>query len=417
MRTILVLLVVVVLALAANAQSQQWTVADAVIAARDHHPTYIEAAAILDQAKGARRSSLSLDSPSFSVEFEGIPEGAGVNTYEERRLALFQEIDFPLRYFWQIKKQNALVGAAEFQQQLLLMDLEREVRSAYLEAWFADERLAVLERYAASLDTQALTFRQMRDVGRIADLDVSRAEAEAAEVRSDLRISQSDQSAARARLENLTGYTTLPTKLANPLQSNWVPPIDGAVWANNFDLLSARKLADAADNDQTLAATSWLPSLEIGGFRQHVPSAVEGSDYWGFEVGLSVPLWYLWGGIGEIEVATAQKRSAWASVGKRQLELNTEWQESFAQLQAVRERLNTFEQVLIPTSENVKRLALRSYQAGKASYLDVLEAQRSMLQRQLGYLETTRDLESIHIALDQLAGKSIVASNTEPMER
>ncbi|GBE29916.1 cobalt-zinc-cadmium resistance protein CzcC precursor [bacterium BMS3Bbin04] len=155
----------------------------------------------------------------------------------------------------------------------------------------------------------------------------------------------------------------------------------------------------------------------MGGFRQKVPNALDGSDFWGLEVGLSIPIWYLWGGVGEIEVAAAQERSAWANVEIRQLELKTEWQAAIAQLQAEQERVKTFEQFLIPTSESILRLAHRSYETGKASYLDVLEAQRSMLQRQLDYLDSIYDLERIRITLDQLAGRSILTTNSVPMER
>ncbi len=417
MRTFFVLLMVIVSAFAAEAKDQPWTVTDAVQAARDHHPAKVQAKSILEEAKGARRASLSLDSPSFSVEYEGVPEGAGLDAYEERRLAVSQEIDFPLRYIWYARQQNALVDAAEFQQQLILLELEQEVRLAYLEVWYADEQLARLERYASSLDTQAISFQQMRNVGRIAELDVYRANAEAAEAQSDLGVKSAEWMAARTWLANMTGRAELPSKLVSPMEVDWITPLSESGWTDNLNLLGAREVADAAKEGQILAATSWLPTIEVGGFRQKVPNALDGSDFWGLEVGLSIPIWYLWGGVGEIEVAAAQERSAWANVEIRQLELKTEWQAAIAQLQAEQERVKTFEQFLIPTSESILRLAHRSYETGKASYLDVLEAQRSMLQRQLDYLDSIYDLERIRITLDQLAGRSILTTNSVPMER
>lgn len=417
MRMNLVLLTVALWVVPALAQEGPFTVVDAVHAARQSHPTARQADAVLEEARGERRASLSLESPAFAIEYEGVPEGAGVDAYEERRLSLAQGFDFPLRYIWHSRRQNALVDAAGNRRQTLLLDLERDVRTAFIDAWFATERQEAIEQYTASLDTQAQSFRRMHEVGRIADLDLSRAEAEAAETRSQLRSAQAVREAARVRLRNLAGLDKLPSELVNPLAADWVPPDTNQTIANNPILGTARDLADAAGEAHTLAATSWLPRIEASGFRQRVPGAQDGSDFWGVEIGVSVPLWYWLGGVGEIEAASARKRTATAEVQQRQIELGSEWRAAVEKLAAGRERVETFETILIPTSESVQQLARRSYEAGRASYLDVLEAQRTLLQRRIEHLESIRDLALTQTTLDLLAGRSILSLNDEEMEQ
>lgn len=417
MRMNLVLLLAALWVVPVLAQREPYTVADAVRAARQSHPVTTQADAFLDEARGERRANLSLESPTFAIEYEGVPEDAGLNAYEERRLALAQEFDFPLRYIWHARRQNALVEAAGNQRTSILLELEQDVRTVFINAWYADERLAVLKQYATSLDTQAQTFRRMQEVGRIADLDLSRAEAEAAETRSQLRSAQAARDAARVRLSNLTGHAELPAELTNPLVTDWALPADGDGITDNPMLLAASDLADAAGEDHTLAATSWLPRIETAGFRQHVPGAPDGSDFWGVEIGLSVPLWYWWGGLGEIEAASARKRTAVAEIQQRRLMLESDWRTAVEQLAAESERVETFETTLIPTSESVQRLARRSYEAGRASYLDVLEAQRTLLQRRIDFLESVRDLALTQVSLDNLSGRSILSMNPEEMER
>ncbi len=395
------------------AQDEPLTVADAVRTALHHHPAATQADAFLDEARGERRANLSLESPAFAVEYEGVPKDAGLDAYEERRLALSQEFDFPLRYIWQARRQNALVDAAGNQRQSILLGLERNVRTAFINTWYAAERLVVLNQYATILDTQAQAFRRMQEVGRIADLDLSRAVAEAAETRSQLRSARAARDAARVRLANLIGQPDLPAELTSPLMTNWEPPDAGRGITGNPMLIVANDLADAAGEAHTLAATSWLPRIEAAGFRQRAPGAPEGSDFWGVEVGLTVPLWYWWGGVGDIQTASARKRIAVAEVQQRRLELESEWQAALEQFAAERERVETFQTTLIPTSESVQRLALRSYEAGRAGYLDVLEAQRTLLQRRMDYLESIRDLAITQVTLDNLAGRSVLSRNSE----
>lgn len=415
MRTILVLLAMAMVAPSLRAgDGAVWTAQDAVRAALHDHPAGERADALERYARGMRRASLSPGSPSAAVEYEGIPEGEGIEAWEERRVALTQEIDFPLRWVWRLRRENARVEAAVQERRGLLLDLEQQVRTAYLNAWHARERLIILERYAAGVDTQAATFQRMNEVGRIADLDAGRAVAEAAEVRADLQAARADWRAARIELVQLTGGPP-PDSLATPLDSTWREPGSEEAWRENPELLASRSHARAAREQKTLAATSWLPRIEASGFRQRVPGGST-QDLWGAEIGLSVPLWFVWGGVGEVQAASAQKRMAGAESAALERSRRARWEAEREAQRAHRERLETYERTLLPTSETVQRLSRTSYEAGRADYLDVLVAQRTHLQRRLGYLDTIHDLVSSRIALDRLAGRSLVGVNDDVSE-
>lgn len=384
-----------------------WTVEQAARAALENHPMKERADAIVAEARGTKRAILSPDAPRVSYELEGIPSGSELGEYEERRISIQQEFDFPLRTVWRVQRETARLESARQQRRSQLLVLEQQVRQAYATTWYEQERLAILEAFAASVDSQAVTFQRMKEVGRIPDLDASRALAEAAEVRADLKVEQARLKGSWAKLNAWTGQSGTAMQLASPYDSTWLPETDSDPWHASPTLLVARQDVAVLEQERTLASTSWLPAFEVSGFRQYLPEATETSQ-WGAEIGMSIPLWFAVGGVGERQAATARQRIADSDRRNLELTLKAHWQEQVDLYLAQRERAVTFQTTLLPTSAQVLTLARTSYEAGRASYVDVLVAQRTWLERRLDYLDTLRDLVHTHITLDNLAGRSIL---------
>ncbi|MCB2201004.1 TolC family protein [bacterium] len=407
MRRLFVVVLGLVMGWSMAAATTPWTVQQAARAALENHPASERADAIEAEAHGTRRATLSPEAPKVSYELEGIPSGAGFGEYEERRIAVQQDFDFPLRTVWRLQRENARVESARQQRKSMLLDLEHQVRRAFADAWYEQERLVILTTFAASVDSQANTFQRMNEVGRIPDLDASRAHAEAAEVQADLQVERARLKGCWAHLKALTGQDDPRRPLAAPYDSIWLPEALSTEWQRSPRLMWSRQEVTARERDRTIAANGWLPTFEIRGFRQHLPTDSEASQ-WGGEIGMSIPFWFALGGVGEHQAAVARERIAQSDTRQLELEMQADWEEQVEVYLARRERASTFQTTLLPTSEQVLTLARTSYAAGRASYVDVLVAQRTWLERRLDYLDTLRDLVHTHITLDSLSGRSIL---------
>ena len=97
------------------ASSRELTIKEVVNQALSYHPKAEIALAVVSEAKGNRLSELSFASPNVALEYEGIPEGSAVSDYEERRLSISQELDFPLHLLWNASALNATVEQARMQ--------------------------------------------------------------------------------------------------------------------------------------------------------------------------------------------------------------------------------------------------------------------------------------------------------------
>lgn len=387
--------------------AQVWTVQDAVESALATHPEAQRVIQVVEEARAQRRARLSLQSPSMFMEYEGIPNGSGIDNFEERRVGLSQDIEFPLRYLWIANQANVEIRKAGLQGENDLLDLEVQVRDNYLDAWSLSERKKILQFYVATLDSQAGTFRKMLEVGRASDLDYQRAVAEKLEAEQDLILLSRQVTASRHRLARSTGIEIIPDSLIAPLPQETVDHPDALVYLRNPAWKVKKAEVDYARIERKLAATSWMPSFELTGFKQRIP--VENDpDFWGIEVGLSLPLWYWWGGAGEIQASTARFRQVQSQVAALEIDLGSEWSEQLAVHQAAASRHQAYLESLLPTSEEIARMAQRSFELGQASYLDVLEAQRTRLQRRFDYIDSVVSLVSSHIALDRLQGRSII---------
>lgn len=401
------------------------TIKEAVRLTLKTHPDVKVAAALIEEAKGVRMSELSLASPGVAIEYEGIPDGGGLSDYEEKRIAISQEFEFPLRYMWIAKAANLELKLAKLESKAILLDLEVNARDAYLDAWVQTSSAEILAEIYESAEGYADKIERQFELGETSRLDAKRARLEALEVKGMLKNAQRGKEAALFRLSSLTGLALGKLELNSPLDET---PTDidrisdlisslRSTKVGNMDypfqkspetatLITELQLAGTA---KTLSKTAWLPELELSYFQQTVPSDIN-PDFWGVELGFNLPLWFWWGGRGEIQAASSREKSVKEQILAHQVETLSEWQELAQNILSSVERYELYKIDLLPLSKEAYYLAKRSFDIGTADYFEVIDAQRSLLDVQLDFLETESEVYVNQIELDRLEGHSIIDS-------
>ncbi|TKJ40677.1 hypothetical protein CEE37_06860 [candidate division LCP-89 bacterium B3_LCP] len=395
-----------------SASSSETTIHKVVSAALSHHPRAEIADAVISVAKGNRLSELSLASPTIALEFEGIPEGSALSDFEERRLSISQELDFPLHTIWKNAALNVSVDQARAQSVSLLLDLEMDVRLAYLNAWAAQERVKILNENAGHLEAYASKIERMEELGESTVLEAHSARVKAIIAKNDSEIAQRDLSVSLASLQNMTGIDLHGTLLISPLSSisNETDFEDSVSIDSNPDAKSLAAEIRSTSYENLIAVTGWLPELEIAYFLQNIP-VEDDPNFWGIEVGISVPLWFWWGGRGEIRQTKARKRIAENELRAFEIEFASNWNQSVQNYRSAYLKVETYKEQVMPLAEVTSALAEKSYSIGEATYLEVLIAARDHLEIQLEYLESKVVLYEQIIQLDRLSGQSILSAN------
>jgi outer membrane protein TolC len=396
------------------ASAESWTVIDAVRSAVSNHPQTRIAESLVDEARGEHRISLSLPPPKIIARYDNIPDNSGLSDYQERRIGVAQQFEFPLRYIWMRKAAGLTVDRARSESQALLLDLETEVRMAYLEAWFCAEEEKILTVYRDSLRTYYSEIQEINRFGGISRLDTRRARVKASAADHELRTSQYAKIAALDRLSRMTQSDLTGIELISPLE---IDPVDttGLDESNRFaanpDLAAARSSLDLSACEKTLAATAWLPELELTYFHRDEIDP-EDVDSWAIQLELDFPLWFWWGGYGEIQSSKAKFKKTKAELASRNLELTSEYAKLLKEMKSVFEYYDLFQSEILPLAIDEYQTVYNNLHVAARGYIDLIEAQEELKDIQIEHLEIIFELYERKISLDRFCGRSILLDDS-----
>jgi outer membrane protein TolC len=392
------------------ASAESWTVIDAVQSAISNHPQTLIAESLIEEARGEHRIALSLPPPKITARYDDIPLNSGLSNYQEYRIGVSQKFEFPLRYIWMKKTADRSVDLARNESQALSLDLESEIRQIYLEAWFSAEQEKILTVYRDSLKTYYSAIQEINKFGGISRLDTRRARVKAFEADNELRTSQYSKIAALDRLSRMTQYDLTGIELISPLE---IDPVDTTSldeskrFVTNPELSAARSNIDISASEKTLATTAWLPEIELTYFHRYEVDP-ENLDSWAFQLELAFPLWFWWGGFGEIQSSKAKFKRTKAELASYNLELASEYSKLLQEIKSVSEYYELFQSEILPLTIDEYQTVSRNVHLGTGGYIDLIDAQDELKDIQLENIEIIFELYERKIALDRFRGKSII---------
>jgi cobalt-zinc-cadmium efflux system outer membrane protein len=396
-----------------SCKAETITVMQALNSAFSVHPSVAIARADYEQALGQRLIEVSPDPASMALEYEGVPDGESIDVHEARTLVLSQEFEFPLKYVWRVKAANIAVDEARIEALIQMLDLELEVRNAYVQAWMIDQQLMILEENADAADNYARQLKRLVELGESTPLEERRARVEALQASTERDAVRKERIAIWGKFQRMTGLDTAGIILDPPIafdSSNTSSSESMFNMVDSFEHKSAQLQSSLAEVEINSAVFGWLPDLEFSYFQQNIPAEAD-PNFWGVEFGISLPVWFWFGGRGEIQTAKASRRAARANLENLRLQQQTTAVTLIHSQQALREKLELYNEQVHPLAEEAYELAKKSFELGEAIYLEVIDAQRTFLDIQLEHLEIQADLANVMSEIDRLAGRSVIGQD------
>lgn len=328
---------------------------------------------------------------------------------------------------WGGQERQVEAARAEARARALLRDdlarqVVAEVVSRHLEVVRDLTRLELID---ASLDLQRQTLGLVRErfaAGLASQLDVSRAEAQVASTQALRGPLLRDLASARAALAVLTGRTPAAVEPEAPPP---IPSYDGTpVIGLPSDLLRTRPDVQAAEAALASAVaeigvaeadfypTLTIPgSLTVGAAGLGTGSVVEALVA-SIAASLDIPLFD--SGAREARLAAAEARAREALLVYRQtlLEAVAQVEAALGQLQAARLRRENL-QAAVAASEAAVVQARELYTQGLTGFLDVLDAERTLLDNRQDLAQARADVTLLIAELYSALGAP-VAPAVEP---
>ncbi|CAM3738593.1 TolC family protein [Pseudomonas wadenswilerensis] len=403
-RILLALLLLVSPALAL-AQERVMTLESALQAARDNNPELAAARWGIDIAEGERRQAGVLPNPELSWEVEDTRKGSQTTTVGVSQL-------FELG-----GKRGARLDVAGRDAELAALELERqrnvlraEVIGAFQAAAQAQEGLQLAEQ-SLRLSERALQVVQGRvRAGSASPVEATRAQVQLSEVRLEQGRAEQALTIAYQQLAAVTGAPMVQFSRVDGglVTDNSIPSrtllLDRL--EQTADLRLARLQIDQREAALGLARSQRIPDLTVSVGSQYSETDRERINV----VGLSVPIPLFDRNQGNVLAAARRADQARDQRNGAELRLRSEVIQALTQWSTAVQEVQTFDRAILPSAQQALDAATRGFERGKFAFLDVLDAQRTLVAARLQYLQAQAQGSEARVRLERIFGDLSLAS-------
>lgn len=353
------------------------TLEQALEEAEARSPAVIAARAAVQGAEARIRQAGFRTNPELSVEVENFAGSGNLSGFRgtETTVAVNQRLDIGGRRQARLAVARAELAAQQLRLDIARADLAQAVRQQFANAVTARERLRLAEANEQRARELARVANTLVEAGREPPLRGLRARSAAAQATAELASAQAEERASRGTLASLFGVSTPPAGVTGALLDLQPRTIDPAQ-SLDVRLADAERLGAEAALRQEIVARTLDPAVGLG--VRHVRELGDVA----LVAGLSVPLPLFDRNQGNIAAARANVRAAEARREGALATATVRVRNALTTVGAAQARVEALERAAIPEAAEALRLTQLSYRAGKASLLELLDAQNAFASAQ-----------------------------------
>ncbi len=364
------------------------TLVEFVALAERSHPRLVGARAAVEAARGKAVQARLYPNPTFAM---GSPQAAGA--YSQWNGFATQDVVTAGKL--RLAQQAALreVQKAEYDLIRARFDVLRDVRQGFYALLVSQRRVEI---YKQLLDIAKRSYEigsQLAETGEGTKADVLFWSIE--RDRADVRLLNSAVFIETGRRQ-LAAAIGLPRADVGPLEADLFQPLP------NFDLKRMQE-AVAQRNAQPRAAEAdvsraqWsleravvqpIPNVNLlGGYQRQIDYPPQ--DQGLVQVMVQVPLFDR--NQGNIRTARADIASSRAALRTIELDLANQSAQAVATYRTSQRLVEWYEQFILPKARETVQLTQRLYAQGEVTFLSLLQAQRTLTETELAYVEAQAD--------------------------
>ncbi len=377
------------------------TLAEARALALNHNPELATARLEMQALQGAEAQAGARPNPELGILIEDTRSATRTSTVQ-----LSQAIELGGK---RAARQAAAAQARE-QAAVALEAKQAEIRAAVATAFFellaAQEQQRLAESSLALAQRAATAAEKRLLAGKVAPLEPAKARVAEAGARAELAQARSDLLLARGRLAALWGQGPQALTPAEG-DANALPrlPDDQRVAEQSLDAPALRLPRLDIARRQALtegerARRTPDVTVTVGAKRDAELGRTQAV------VGFSIPLPVNDRNQGALLEALRREDQAREALTVATLKLQGEVAEASSRLRLQREQVQLLRDEALPTAQAAYDAALKGYELGKFAFLDVLDAQRTLLQLRRQLLQGSTEAHRAAADLDRLLGRN-----------
>jgi len=393
-------LLCLLLAATASAQaSGSLSLPEALSAAFAQNPELAAAGREIGIAEGERRQAGLIPNPQLTWEVEDTRRETRTTT-----VTLSQPLELG-------GKRGARIAVAGAGQTIAQLDLERQrngLRADVVQAFHAALRAQTALELAQQ--SQALTERGLRVVqgrvtaGQSSPVEATRAQVQLAQAQAQVRRAASQRSVAYQALARLTGspVARFDRLLATDLSPGAAPAAE-ALLARVEQTAEWRLAAAQVERGEASLGSEKaqrIPDLTVSLGSQYSREDRERVNV----VGLSMPLPLFDRNQGNVLVAARRADQARDLRNAVELRLRSETRSALSQWATAMQEVQAYDRTILPSAQQAVDTATRGFEMGKFAFLDVLDAQRTLIEARGLYLQALASATDARAQVERLYG-------------
>ncbi len=321
----------------------------------------------------------------------GLPQGAPVsplNTWHAKLTSSY-EVDLFGRVANNVSAAQADAAASEASWRSILLALQADVAQTYFRLRAADAELAYLNETVRLREENVRINQRRYDLGDLGELDLDRSKTELSTTRSDAIALERQRAQLEHALAVLLGKPAAAFGMQdNPLLTSTllpaIPPgLPSALLERRPDIAAAQRAMIAANARIGVAKSARFPALFLtaagGGESEDLSDVFKWSSRtWLVGALMSLPL--IDGGRNRANIARSEAALEESVAGYRQSVLSAfaEVEDNLVGLRTLAGQAQAIDDA-VASARRSTELAHKLYDAGRSSFLDVLDAQRNLL--------------------------------------
>ncbi len=363
-------------------------------------------------AKGRFWSGIFLPSPEISVRYEWIPRDKNLKSFGELTQEINQSFEFPANYFLKGRKLSNEEEIAYYRFKQTELIITSQIKSAYYNVLAKKEQLKIAEENLSIAEDFFKKAEIRYNVGEGTNLERLTAKVQFTEAKNNLEVVRNELKTAIAELNFALGYGRQSEEIFT-LKDNLVFKEYNFSFDELFSLSSYAnpkiKIAElnlsSSYIDKKLAWSSILPIFNLSYFKQ----ARDGDrGYYGASFGISVPLWFMFQQRGQIQEASANVNIAESELQLAKNEVYLRLKSAFNEYENDLKQVKLYLNDILPQSEEIFRVAAKSYEAGEITYLEYLQAKQTLITSKNNYIKALLKYYLSLFALEEIVGQSLL---------
>ena len=405
------------LALAGPARAQQVpaassstiTLAQVLDRVERENPEIAAARARWEAARKVATQAGTPDKPRLDIERMYAPADRNVLTgAAERNIAITQETPFPTTLYLRRKKADQEAQAAEQSYYAKVREMSAKAEQTYAMLFLArrsvdifNENVDIMRRFSTVAESKYAS-------GHSSQLDVLKAQTELTRMLNMALTADQERQTDEAMLDALLNRQA-DVPLGEPADPNpgildlKLDQLEAQALSGRPELREAALQARRAGTDLALARSEFLPDLMLQYRYRNDPTMGNSNDA---ILGLSIPLWF-WKPAAMVSQAKAEKAMAEADLQAMRVGTSADLKTAWVRAQTTKRLAEIYTTTLLPQAQEALKVAESGYQTGSTGFLDLLDAQRSLLNYRLEYYQDLAEYEQRLAELERVVGREL----------